>query len=80
MIASNLFHRDEYKSQWFKTYKYILDSCGLSCMWYHQHEIPTKLCKIIIHRRIDDIALQKWNTDIYTSSMCKMYRIFFLAT
>ena len=23
------------------------------------------------------MALQKWNTDITTSSMCKMYRIFF---
>ena len=76
-IALNLFRRDEYKSQWFKRVKYILDSCGLSYMWYNQHEIPTKQCKVIIHRRIEDIALQKWNTDISTSSMCRMYRFFF---
>ena len=30
MIALNLFRRDEYKSQWLKRVKYILDSCGLS--------------------------------------------------
>ena len=76
MIALNLFRRDEYKSQWLKRVKYILDSCGLSYMWYNQHEIPTKQCKIIIHRRIEDIAVQKWNTDVSTSSMCRMYRLF----
>ena len=27
-------------------------------MWYNQHEIPTKQCKVIIHRRIEGIALQ----------------------
>ena len=45
-------------------------------MWYNQHAIPTKQCKVIIHRRIEDIALQKWNTDVSTSSMCRMYRLF----
>ena len=76
MIALKLFRRDEYKSQWLKRVKYILDSCGLSYMWYQQQELSTKQCKFIIHQRIEDIALQKWNTDISTSSMCKMYRIF----
>ena len=76
IIVLNVFLRDEYKSQWFKRVKYILDSCGLSYMWYQQQEIPTKQCKFfIIHQRIEDIALQKGNTDISTSSMCKMYRI-----
>ena len=70
MIALNLFRRDEYKSQWLKRVKYILDSYGLSYMWYNQHVIPTKQCKTNIHRRIEDIALQKWNTDVSTSSMC----------
>ena len=30
MIAYIFFRRDEYKSQWVKRVKYILDSCGLS--------------------------------------------------
>ena len=76
MIELKLFRRDEYKSQWLKRVKYILDSCGLSYMWYQQQQLSTKQCKVIIHQRIEDIALQKWNTDISTSSMCKMYRIF----
>ena len=58
MIALNFFRRDEYKSQCLKRVMYILDSCGLSYMWYTQHAIPTKQCKVIIHRRIEDIALQ----------------------
>ena len=78
MNALHLFRRDEYKSQWLNRVKYILDSCGLSYMWYNQHEIPTKQCIEVqaVYQRIEDIALQKWNTDISTSSMCKMYRIF----
>ena len=51
-------------------------SCGLSYMWYNRHEIPTKQCNVIIHQQIEDVALQTWNTDISTSSMCIMYRLF----
>ena len=58
MMALKLFSRDEYKSQWLKRVKYILDSCGLSYMWYQQKELSTKQCKVIIHQRIEDIALQ----------------------
>ena len=47
IIALNVFHRYEYKSQWLKRVMYILDSCGLSYMWYHLHGIPTKQCKVI---------------------------------
>ena len=36
MIALNLFRRNEYRSQWLKRVQYILDSCGLSYMWYQQ--------------------------------------------
>ena len=56
MIALNVFRRDECKSQWLKRVKYILDSCGLSYnMWYQQHDILTKQCTVIIHRRIEDM-------------------------
>ena len=64
MIVLNLFRRDGYKSQWLKRVKYVLDSCGLFyIMWYQQQETQ---CKVIIHQRIEDIALQKWNSDIST--------------
>ena len=45
MIALKLFRRDEYKSQWLKRVKYILDSCGLP--WYQQQELSTKHYKVI---------------------------------
>ena len=76
MIALNLFRRYEYTSQWLKRDTYILETCGSSYMRYNQHAIPTKQCKVIIHRRIEDIALQKLNTDISTSSMCIMYILY----
>ena len=77
MTALNLFRRDEYTSQWLKRVKYILDSCGLTYMSYNQHEILTKQCNVIIHRRIKATALKTWNTYISTSSICRMYRFFF---
>ena len=58
MIALNLFGRDKYKAHWLKRDKFIMDSCGLSYMWFNQHEIHTKQCKAI-HRRIEDTARKK---------------------
>ena len=76
MIALHLFFRDEYKTIWLCRVKCILDNCGLSYMWCDQHVINTQQCKLIIHTRIEDIALHKWYTDISTSSMCILYRTF----
>ena len=74
MIALNLFRRDEYKSQWLKELSIFwivvaYPICGTINTQFLQ-------CKVILHRRIEDIALQKWNTDVSTSSMCRMYRLF----
>ena len=46
--------------------------CGTSS----KNVLPNSVRLFIIHQRIEDIALQKWNTDLSTSSMCKMYRIY----
>ena len=45
-------------------------------MWFNQNKIDTKQSKQILHNRIEDIALQNWNTDVFTSSMCTIYRRF----
>ena len=76
MIVLKLFLRDEYKARWLCRVKCILDNCGLSYMWYNQHLIDAKQCKIITYKRIEDIALQKWYTDISISPMCTLYRLF----
>ena len=65
MIALKLFRRDEYKSQWLKESN-IFWIVVAYLMWYQQQELSTKQCKVIIHQRIQDIVLQKWNTDIST--------------
>ena len=45
-------------------------------MWYNQHLIDAKQCKIITCKRIEDIALQKWYTDISISPICTLYGLF----
>ena len=45
-------------------------------MWYYQHVIDAKQCKIITCKRIEDLPLQKWYTDISISPMCTFYRLF----
>ena len=72
----NLFTRDEYKAQWLCRVKTILDNCGLSYMWVDQHTIDTRRCRIIIQKRIEDIAMHKWYIGMSTSSMCTMHRLF----
>ena len=45
-------------------------------MWLNQQTLQTKQCKLIIHNRLEDIAMQKWGNDMSTSSMCSGYKMF----
>ena len=36
----------------------------------------TNQAKQLIHKRIEEVALHNWYTDISTSSMCTMYKLF----
>ena len=45
-------------------------------MWYDQHLIDAKQCKIITCKRIEDLAPQKWYTYISISPMCTLYKLF----
>ena len=76
MIAHNLFVRDVYKSKWLCRVRNIVDNCGLSYLWLNQSMMDTNQPKQLIHTRIEDVALHNWYTDISTSSMCTMYRLF----
>ena len=77
MIVLKLFLWDENQACWLCRVKCILDNCGLSYMWYNQHLIDAKQCKIITCKRIEDLALQIWYTEISISPMCTLYRLFF---
>ena len=50
----------------------------MSYIWDNQKTIDTETCKIIIHKQIEDIALQHWYTNGSTSSMF-MIRLFYEA-
>ena len=57
---------------------HILNNCGLSCMRLTQQTLHSNQCTLIIHNRLDDIAMYKWYYDIYmcVSSMCSGYKMF----
>ena len=56
-ISLNLFSREEYKAKWLCKIKGVLDNCGLSYIWFQQDTIDTRKCKLLIHQKIEDIAL-----------------------
>ena len=77
MIAHNVFVCDVYKAKWLCRVKNIVDNCGLkSYLWLNQSMMDTNHAKQLIHTRIEYITLHNWYTDISTSSMCTMYRLF----
>ena len=69
-----LLSNDLYKTHWICKVKSILDNYGLSYMWENQCTLD--VCKNIIFRRIDDIALNRWYTYLSVSSLCTLYRQF----
>ena len=76
MVAHNLFVRDVYKDKWLCRVKNTVHNCGLSYLWLNQSMVDTNPAIQLIHPKIEDAALHNWYTDISTSSMCTMYRLF----
>ena len=76
MIAHNLFVCDVYKAKWLCRVKHIVDNCGFSYLWLNQSMMDTNHPKQLIHTGIKEVALHNWYTDISTSLMCTMYRLF----
>ena len=54
----------------------VILNCGLSYTWLNQNRIDKSKCKSIIHKRIEDIAHQKWYIDLSNSSLCITYKLF----
>ena len=71
-----LFISGEYKTQWMSRVKGILDNCDLSYIWLNQNLIDKSQCKSIIHKKIEDMAHQKWYIDLSNSSMYITYKLF----
>ena len=65
-----------YKAKWLCRVKNIIDNCGISYLWLNQSMMDTNQAKQLIHTIIEEVALHNWYTDIPTSSMCTMYKLF----
>lgn len=64
-----------YNSRWICKVKEILNLCGLSYFWLLQSNHDPKSLKSIIDRRMNDMDLQTWNSDVNKNSLCYNYRI-----
>ena len=68
-----MFSNGLYKTHWICKVKSILDNCGLSYMWENQCTLDNSTCKNINFIRIDDVALNRWYTDLSVSVLCTLY-------
>ena len=75
-ITLQLFISGEYKTQWLSRVKGILGNCGLSYIWLNHNRIDKNQCTSIIHKKIEDIAHQKWYIYISNLYMCITYKLF----
>ena len=55
---------------------FLITVVSLTCGLTNIHTIDTTQCKTIIRKRIEDIAMHNWYTDISMSTMCVMYRTY----
>ena len=73
-LSMQLFSNDVFQSSWLRRIKTILDSCGLTYVWQNQDYLDVKIVKLIVAKRLEDIAIQKWYTSISVSPMCEVYK------
>jgi hypothetical protein len=62
MISSSKY---QYKSDWLKCIKNILDRCGYSNVWISQGNVNPKWLSVSLKQKIFDQFQQKWRSDIY---------------
>ena len=75
-ITLQLFISGEYKTQWLRRVKGIIDKCGLSYIRLNQNRIDKNQCKSKIHKKkIADIAHQKWYIYLSNSYVHYVYII-----
>ena len=64
-------------SLWLKYIKSILDSVGLSDVWFTQGtHVQYEWFKAYVKRCLSDQSLQSWHSNIDNSNKCINYKIF----
>jgi hypothetical protein len=68
--------QNQYKSDWLKCIKNILDRCGYSNVWISQGNVNPKWLSVSLKQKIFDQFQQKWRSDIENSPKGLSYRLF----
>ena len=64
------------KSPWISYVKTCLDNLGLSEYFINQSVIDTGHFKLMVKSRLHDQFLQDWNSSVFNSSKCSVYRLY----
>ena len=65
-----------YSSRWILNISDILNSCGLGYVWLSQNQHNSLWLKRALSRRLTDIDIQNWTSDVNNNSFCTIYRYF----
>ena len=71
-----MYDANVYKPKWLVYVKSLIDKCGFSFLWDFPNTCNLKWLKASLHQKIDDIAIQEWQSEVFSNSLCKSYRIF----
>ena len=75
-ILKILSDSDIYSSPWILKIKQVLNSLGMSNLWYEYEKIDKNWFKMNIKLKLSDILRQKWWETIQERPICINYRIF----
>jgi len=75
-LMYSMYNKDIYQFKWLTKIKYILDYCGYSNMFQDVFNANTKWLKLSLERKLKDICIQNWSSDVFNNSLCTNYRIF----
>ena len=73
-LVKTYYDNDIYKTKWALKINNILDSMGRSYLWNFDR-INTKQIKEMTKRKLKDIYLQEWNTEINENRLCINYKL-----
>ena len=69
----HLYSAGIYESPWLLRIKQILDTCGLSYVWQEQSNISIEWLKLTVERRLKDIFIQQWESELRQMTSCDLY-------
>ncbi len=75
-LLLKLHEKQDFKSKWIVKIKSILDKSGLSNMWDQQTIVNKEWLKQCVDRRLKDMDIQNWNSEVNRNRLCTNYKIF----